>query len=357
MSESPLKVSRLKWMRVLALPLSLTVLAAACSDDEGGDVTAAAKKDVTGKVVISGSSTVEPISSAVAELFKEDAPDVEFLVDGPGTGDGFKRFCADETDIADASRPIKAEEAELCKAKNIEFIELKVAFDGLSVLTSPENEAVSCLTFADLYALAGPESEGFKKWSDAQALATELGSKTKLPSADLVVTAPGEESGTYDSFIEIALEGIAKDRVEAGKLTEDKAKTTRSDYQSSANDNVIIQGIEGDPGSFGWVGFAFASQAADAVKILEIDGGEGCVAPGLETIADGTYPIARSLYIYVNKAKAESNKALASFVDFYLGDGIGEVSTAGYVELPEDQLAETAAIWKNRTAGSAVAAG
>ncbi len=341
-------------MRVPVVALSLALLAAACGDD--GDDVASADKDLTGKIVISGSSTVEPISSAVAELFKEEAPDVELVVDGPGTGDGFKRFCAGETDISDASRPIKAEEAEACKAKDIEFIELKVAFDGIAVMTSPENEAVSCLTFEDLYALAGPESVGFKKWSDAQALATELGSTTKMPDVDLVMTAPGEESGTYDSFIEIALEGIAKDRVAAGKLTEDKIKTTRNDYQSSANDNVIIQGVEGDTGSFGWVGFAFAAEEADAVRTLEIDGGEGCVAPTTETIADGSYPIARSLYIYVNKAKAESSEVLSSFVDFYLGDGIDEVGPAGYVDLPEDQLAETAATWKARTAGSAVSA-
>ncbi|MBI3257474.1 MAG: substrate-binding domain-containing protein [Actinobacteria bacterium] len=344
-------------MRVPVAALSLALLAGACSDNKGGDGTASANKGLTGEIVISGSSTVEPISSAVAELFKEGAPDVKLVVDGPGTGDGFKRFCAGETDISDASRPIKAEEAAACKAKGVEFIELKIAFDGISVMTSPKNDSVSCLTFADLYALAGPESVGFKKWSDAQALATELGSKTKMPDVDLVMTAPGEESGTYDSFIEIALEGIAKERVAAGKLTEDKIKTTRNDYQSSANDNVIIQGIEGDTGSFGWVGFAFASEASDAVRTLEIDGGNGCEAPTAETIADGSYPLARPLFLYVNKAKADSSKALTSFVDFYLGDGIAEVGPAGYVDLPKDQLAESGATWKARKAGSALSAG
>ncbi len=343
-------------MKASVVALSLALTAAACSDDDDTDNAESADTELTGEILISGSSTVEPISSAVAEMFKEQAPDVQVVVDGPGTGDGFKRFCAGETDISDASRPIKAEEAETCESAGIEFIELKVAFDGMSVMTSPENEAVTCLTFADLYALAGPESEGFTKWSDAQALATELGSKTTLPDEALVVTAPGEESGTYDSFIEIALEGIAKDRVEAGKLTEDKAKSTRSDYQSSANDNVIIQGIEGDKGSFGWVGFAFAAEAGDAVKTLEIDSGEGCVAPTAETIADGSYPLSRSLYIYVNKAKAEENEALASFVDFYLEDGLAEVGSAGYVDLPEDQIAETISAWEERKVGSAVAA-
>lgn len=358
MSRSSLPIPKAKWIRALAVPLTLVMFAAACGDDEESDSNASSTAtDVSGEVAISGSSTVEPISSLVAELFKENAPDVKLTVDGPGTGDGFKRFCAGETDISDASRPIKEEEATACEEKGIEFIELKIAFDGISVLTSPENDAVSCLNFADLYALMGPESEGFKKWSDAQALATELGSKTEMPNIDWVGTAPGEESGTYDSFIEIALEGTAKDRVEAGKLTEDKVKTTRSDYQSSANDNVIIQGIEGDPGSFGWVGFAFAEDAGESVKELEVDGGEGCVAPTTETIADGSYPLARSLYIYVNKAKAETNEALAEFVDFYLGDGIKEVKTAGYIELPADQLDETRKIWDDRTVGSSTQAG
>lgn len=356
MNDLPLLASRNKRNRVrlTGIAVALALALAACGgDDDDSEVKAAGKEDLSGSIVISGSSTVEPISSSVAELFQEDHQDVDVVVDGPGTGDGFKRFCAGETDISDASRQIKDEEAAACKAKGIEFIELKIAFDGISVLTSPDNAAIECLNFEDLYALLGPESTGVMSWKAAGALASELGSETKMPEGDLVITAPGEESGTYDSFIEIALEGTAKERAADGKITEDKIKTTRSDYQSSANDNVIIQGIEGDAGSLGWVGFAFASEAAEGVKTLEIDGGEGCVGPSVETISDGSYPIARSLYIYVNKAKAEDNKALASFVDFYLGDGIDEVASAGYVDLPEDQLAETLEIWEQRKAGSA----
>ena len=143
-----------------------------------------------GEIIVSGSSTVEPISTGVAEAFAAMNPDFNFEVTGPGTGDGFKRFCAGETDISDASRKIKDEEAKLCADAGIEYVELKVAIDGMSVLTSVNNTAVACLSFADLYALIGPESTGFAKWSDAAALAKELGSNTTLPDADLVDHRP-----------------------------------------------------------------------------------------------------------------------------------------------------------------------
>ena len=349
--------------RLLALLLTLTLIAAACGDDDdGGDDTAGSGDDtsaeVSGEVNVSGSSTVAPISTAVAELFQEQNGDVTVNVDGPGTGDGFELFCNGETDISDASRPIEQEEIDACEQNGIEFVELKIAFDGISVLTNPANEDVTCLTFADLYALAGPESEGFSDWSDAQALATELGSTTELPDASLDVTAPGEESGTYDSFIEIVFGDIAEERVTAGSITEDQAETTRPDYQASADDNVIIEGIGGSDTSLGWVGFAFAEEAGDTVKELEVDGGDGCVAPSAETIADGSYPVSRGLYIYVSTTAAEENPAVAAYVDYYLGDeGIGQVEEVGYVALPDDQFSETTTAWEDRTAGTRETAG
>ena len=342
--------------RSLVLLLPLVLLAAACGDGEdSGSAGASDSGDeaVSGEVNITGSSTVEPISTAVAELLQEDNGDVTVNVDGPGTGDGFELFCNGEADITDASRPIEEEEASDCQQRGVEYIELKVAFDGISVLTSPANEDVSCLTFADLYALVGPESEGVDNWSDASALAGELGSTTELPDAGLDVTAPGEESGTYDSFIELALGDIAEERVTAGAITEDQAETTRPDYQASGDDNVIIEGIEGSDSSLGWVGFAFAEEAGDQVKELEVDGGDGCVAPSADTIADGSYPLSRPLFIYVNKAEAESNAAVAAYVDFYLSDdGISSVEEVGYVALPDDQLGETTTAWEDRTTGT-----
>ena len=345
-------------LKVAAPIMALGLLLAACSDDDTAttDTTVGSAGDggASGSINISGSSTVEPISSRVAELFEEAGNSTEVTVDGPGTGDGFELFCDGETDISDASRPISAEEVATCTANQIEFIELKVGIDGMAVLTSPSNTAVECLSFADLYALAGPESEGFGNWSDAQSLATELGSTTTFPDESFVMTAPGTESGTYDSFIEIALEGIAEERVDAGAITEDQAGTTRSDYTSQSNDNAILQGIEGSPSSFGWVGFAFAQEAGDQVKAIAISeepGGE-CIEPTTETIADGTYPLSRSLYIYVNTATIDSNAAISPYIDFYLGDGYVAVEEVGYIPLPSDQLAETEQVWTSKTVGT-----
>jgi phosphate transport system substrate-binding protein len=337
--------------RLLLLLIPLTLFAAACGGDDddtasaGGDATGDA---ISGEVLVSGSSTVAPISSLVAELFQEENGDVSVTVDGPGTGDGFELFCNGETDISDASRPIKEEEAAACEEAGIPYVELKVAFDGIAVLTNPANDTVECLTFEDLYALAGPESQGFETWADAAALAADLGSSTELPDVSLDMVAPGEESGTYDSFIEIVFADIAEARLAEGAITDDQVETTRPDYQASADDNVILQGIEGSDGAFGWVGFAFAEEGGDGVKALEVDGGDGCVAPSTETIADGSYPVSRALYIYVNTDRAAESPSVAAYVDHYLGDGITAVEESGYVALPEDQLDETRAAWEGR---------
>jgi phosphate transport system substrate-binding protein len=300
---------------------------------------------LTGELSISGSSTVQPISQAVAEAFNATHPDVAITVDGPGTGDGFKLFCKGETDISDASRKIKDEEAKTCSDAGIEYVELKVAIDGMSILTSKDDtKAPSCLSFADLYALVGPESEGFKNWKDAQALATELKSSTTFPDATLTISGPGEESGTYDYFVEAVVTPIATART--------KDANTRKNYQSSPNDNVIIEGIAGSDASLGWVGYAYAEENLDKVKFIEVskDPNGTCVAPTKETIADNSYPLSRSLYIYVNKAKAADNPAVAAFVDFYLADGTIATAntTVGYVDLAPDVLAQSKSAWEAR---------
>jgi ABC-type phosphate transport system substrate-binding protein len=206
-----------------------------------------------------------------------------------------------------------------------------------------------CLNLGDLYALAGPESEGFTNWQDANALAAEVGGTGEFPDAPLEITAPGEESGTYDAFIELALADTAEARLEEGKITEDQVETTRADYQASGNDNTIIDGIAGSDSSFGWVGYAFFVQNTDVVKAFEVDSGDGCVAPSEETIADASYPISRSLYIYVNKQKASDKPALEAFVDFYMTDaGLNTaVTDAGYVVLPSDRLSATQGTWES----------
>jgi phosphate transport system substrate-binding protein len=346
-----IKKRRLAWLGIF---LAFSLVAAACGDDDddsssgasGGD-SAEGSGDVSGSINISGSSTVEPITSLAAEAFTGENGDVDIAVDGPGTGDGFELFCDGQTDISDASRTIEDEEAAACEANGIEYVELQVGYDGMSVLTNANNaDAPECLSFADLYALIGPESEGFDNWSDAQALATELGSTTQFPDAPLELTGPGTESGTYDSFIEIALSGIAEER----GLPEDQIETTRPDYASSADDNVIIQNIEASDTSLGWVGFAFAEEAGDQVTEIPVSAEPGgdCVGPADDTISDQSYPLSRPLFIYVSTSAADENPAVVPFVDYYLENLNQFVEEGGYVTMPDDQVQSTVTAWEGR---------
>jgi phosphate transport system substrate-binding protein len=332
------------WLRpALIAGLAGTLVLSACSSNPDASGNG---DGVSGEIVVSGSSTVEPITSIALEDFKAANTSVTYSVDGPGTGDGFALFCSGETDISDASRAINEEEVEACEEAGISYVELQIGIDGLSVITSPENADVTCLGFGDLYALLGPESQGFDNWSDADELAAELGADfgeihAPYPDADLVITAPGEESGTFDSFVELVIADVAEAR--------EQDETTRPDYQTSGDDNVIIENISGSPSSLGWVGYAFAAENADAVKLLEVDGGDGCVAPTAETIASNEYPISRPLFIYVNGEEAEARPELAAFIDFYLSDeGIDSVTEAAYVALDAEALAATRATWEGR---------
>ena len=339
---------------IVAGLLALSLVAAACGGDDdpvpaGGDGTEeTADGQMGGSITISGSSTVEPISSVVAEIFNETEPNVAITVDGPGTSDGFELFCNGEIDIADASRAIEPEEEKACSKAGIEYTELEVALDGLTVMTSPENADVTCLNNGDLYALFGPESEGFETWSDADSLAQQVGGNGGFPDVPLEITAPGEESGTYDAFIELS--GIEDIGVEQG-LSEDDAAVLRKDYQASPNDNVIITAMEGSPSALGFVGFAFADEAGDAVKQLEIDGGDGCVAPSSETVSDGSYPLSRSLFIYVS-SDAAARPEVAAYVDFYVGDEAmtSLVEEVGYIALPPERIEATRSAWDSAAA-------
>ena len=328
------------------MALALVMVASAC----GGGGASANNGDLTGSVRVSGSSTVEPISAAVAEMFVAANPSAKISVDGPGTGDGFEFFCNGEIDISDASRPIKDEEVAICEDNGIEFVELKIGIDGISVITSHENDQVDCLSFPDLYALLGPESEGFEAWADANDLSSEVGGSGDLPEAGLEITAPGEESGTYDSFAELVLEGIAVD----DRGQPDDGPFVRSDYQASGDDNVIIQGVAENETSLGWVGFAFFENNSDSVRAIGIEEaeGSGCVEPSSDTIRSGDYPIARDLFIYVNKATAEDNGTVSAYVDLYLGEAWGLVEEVGYVGLDDASKTATTEAWESLTTGA-----
>ena len=328
-----------RWLAILA---TLTLVLAACGGATDSDDADDGSDGDSTSIDVSGSSTVEPITARVAEAFQGDNPEAAIAVEGPGTGDGFQRFCKGETDISDASRAIKDSEAETCAENDINYVELHIATDGISVITSPDNDAVSCLDFNDLYALVGPESEGFETWADASDLGAELGGiHAPYPDAPLVITAPGEESGTYDTFVELVLEDLAEERGAEG--------AARADYQASPNDNVIVQGVSGNATSLGWVGFAFFEENADALKALEVDGGDGCVVPTADTIASFEYPLSRPLFIYVNTDKAAEKPLLAQFIDYFLSDtGLEAVSAAGYVQLPAADIEATRAAWDGR---------
>ena len=355
----------IKRWSVLAAVAATLPLAACGGDDSASSTEAPASSDapsgngLSGSIFVSGSSTVEPITTAVAKLFSDANPDLAIQVEGPGTGDGFAKFCAGETDISDASRAIKDEEAATCAENGVEYVELKVAIDGLSVITSAKNTAVECVSFADLWVLLGPDATGRNNWSDADEAAAELGAAVgtdfgtlhaPYPDASLTVTAPGEESGTFDSFVELVLAKVAK-----ALGVEDDAP--RPDYTASPNDNVIIEGLGANDTSLGWVGFAFVEENLDVVKPLQIDNGKGCVEPTPETIASGDYPIARSLYIYVNAAKLAENPALEAFVDFYLSDnGLAVIGTGEgqipYVPMSAADAEASRAVWEAKEVGT-----
>jgi phosphate transport system substrate-binding protein len=322
--------------------VALLLVASACGEDPNNPGANGNGSSLTGDIFISGSSTVEPISALVAEKFAGENPNVAINVEGPGTSDGFQLFCNGESDVQDASRAIQDEEIQACHDNGVRYVELYVAIDGLSVVTSAENDFATCLAFEDLYALLGPESQGFELWSDANGLAAELEApNAPYPDEPLVVTAPGEESGTYDSFIELVLADIAEER--------GQDETTRPDYQASGNDNVIVEGIASTSSSLGWVGYAFFEQNRDVVKAIEVDGGDGCVAPTPEGISIGEYPVSRPLYVYVNVQKAADSDALRPFVDFYLTDAgiVDSVREVGYVNIPDEDVQATRSGWES----------
>ncbi|MFT5203116.1 MAG: phosphate transport system substrate-binding protein [Candidatus Aldehydirespiratoraceae bacterium] len=360
----------------LTLLVLLSLIAAACGDDSEtttdepaaetptletpvNDAPAANDEmltgDLEGEFLVSGSSTVYPIVQKQAEEFTAVNSGVALAVEGPGSGDGAQKFCAGEVPIANASRLFKDEEIEICEANGIEFIEIRRGIDGISVVTSADNDAIECVSFNDLYALISEEAFGSDNWADANTITADWGG-TVFPDAALDIFAPGQESGTYDSFAEIVLESVAKGKT--GLEVDDRAfeDTIRPDYTASSNDNIIIEGIASSQYSLGWVGYAFAAEAADAgdAKLLQVskeDGGD-CVSPTPETIADASFPIARYLYTYVNVEAAATEPAVTAFVDYMMSEaGLESVTAVGYVALADADQDLAQSIWENRSTG------
>ena len=269
---------------------------------------------LSGDISIDGSSTVFPITEAMAEEFGYATDgNVRITVGVSGTGGGFKKFCAGETHISDASRPIKQSEVDLCAENGIEYIELPVAIDGLSVMVNPANDFVECMTVDELHTIWSPEAEGVvTKWSQVRA---------GWPDEDIRLYAPGVDSGTFDYFTE---------------TVNGESQASRGDFLPSEDDNVLVTGIAGDRGSLGYFGYAYYAENADRLKLVAIDGGEGCVTPTDETINNGSYaPLSRPLFIYV-AADALNQPHVKGFVEFYLDEANrGLVSETGYIPFPK----------------------
>lgn len=338
-------------LRVTLALVAIALVGAGCAPDNGGAAATDDGDALSGEIVVSGSSTVEPITASVGRKFSSVAPDIAVSVSGPGTSDGFELFCNGETDISNASRAIDEEEIANCEDNGIEFIELKVAIDGLSIITSKENDFIECVNFADIWALLGPEAENFKSWADANELGEKYGALgAPYPDEPLVITAPGEESGTFGSFVELTLEPFVEEH-DLKEYEEDVAP--RPDYQASPTDNVITEAVGGTPSSLGWVGYAFYVNNEETLKALAVDGGDGCVEPTPETIATFEYPISRPLFIYVSSTALEENSAVEAFVDFYLEDeGLASVEEVGYIPLNEEDVATTREVWEAKETGT-----
>jgi phosphate transport system substrate-binding protein len=284
--------------------LLLTTLAACGGGGGSGD-------GLRGSVVVDGSSTVAPISEAVAEELSADEPRVRVSIGTSGTGGGFKRFCADEIDVADASRPIKDEEKAACAGKGVEYLEFRVALDGLAVVTSAENAFVRCLSFEQLRRIF--EQGGASTWDEVDP---------DFPKEKIAIFAPGTDSGTYDFFVEEVL----------GEEVQ-----PRRNYQASEDDNTIVQGVEGEEHSWGFFGFAYFKENKEGLKAIRVseDAGGDCVAPNDETVRNGQYPLSRPLYIYVKKSSLEK-AAVREFVRFYLEVAPELVGYVGYTPAPAD---------------------
>ncbi len=325
----------------LAGVLALTLAACGGGEAPTDEATGAATDETTteepaeggvegGDVLIDGSSTVFPISEAMAEEFMAANAGTRVTVGVSGTGGGFKKFCAGETDISNASRPIKAEEIELCAENGIEYVELPIAYDGLSVVVNKENDWATCMKPDELKTMWEAAAEGtITNWNQVNP---------NYPDAPLGLYGAGTDSGTYDYFVE-ALIGD---------------EGSRGDYTASEDDNVIVQGVEADTNGIGFFGFAYYEENADKLGLVQIENAAGeCVAPTVETIKDGSYnPLSRPIFVYVSTAALEKPQVQA-YMEFNLDEAnAGLITEVGYVGLPSEILVKAKERMAAKTVGS-----
>ena len=305
---------------LFALSLILAGCGGGASGEEDGGGGGA-----SGQISIEGSSTVQPITQAVAEGYSGENPDVQITVGGAGTGDGFEAFCSGDTQISDASRPIEAEEIQACKEGGVEYIEIPIAYDGISVVVNSQNDFASDITSKELKKLWEPAAEGkVNTWKQV---------RSEWPDQQITLYGPGTESGTFDFFTE--------------KINGEEG-ASRTDYQASEDDNVLVQGVSGDPNALGYFGFAYYENNQDTLKALAVDG----VEPNTQTIRSAEYPLSRPLFIYVSTQALKENKAVEPFVNFYLDNLDKYVEQAKYVTLPSSLERESRKQWEDRTAGT-----
>ena len=306
---------------LLSVFLSAAVITGCGGNQNNGDAD-----KLQGEVKIDGSSTVYPITEAVAEEFKAEHKDVRVTVGLSGTGGGFKKFSRGETDINNASRSIKQSEIEACKANNIDYIELSVAYDGLAVVVHPENTWAKDITVPELKMLWEPEAQGnIKRWNQI---------RPEWPDEEIHLFGAGVESGTYDYFTE-AIVG--------------ESHKSRGDYTASEDDNVLVQGVSTDKYALGFFGLAYFEENQDKLKLVPVDGGNGPVTPSLETVKNKTYtPLSRALFIYVN-SEAVKRPEVQVFVNFYL-DNAGALATeVGYIPLTDEEYEQEKAKFNDFT--------
>jgi len=290
----------------LALPVLVAALAA-CGGEQG---RIESESGLSGAVRIDGSSTVFLVTEAVAEEFQIENRQVRVTVGISGTGGGFKKFCAGETDISDASRAIKESELEMCRAAGIEPKQLTVGYDGLAVMVNPANDFASCMTVDELK----------RVWEPNSAVATWRDIRPEWPAEEIKLYGPGTDSGTFDYFTE-AIVG--------------EEDASRPDFTASEDDNVLVQGIAGDQYALGYFGYAYYAENTDKLKLVAIDAGDGCVEPTPETVQSGEYePLSRPLFLYVNETAMERPEVMA-FVRYYLENAATLVPQVGYVALDD----------------------